>query len=311
VTRLGLRVLTLAGCGVMSTPSCSKEAQVDASAPAARATAPAPATAAAAALPGAASAAFGSAPGLQRYKESWESRLTLPLDPAQPDKGTMVTIERGSAVIEISRPAGAGATATVHFERVEKVEGPGEGTASLDPLSDQTFTVTAGKSASAAIVLQPGASKGAGPRAVTDGISQRVRERVVDAFEPDLYTQALRQTPVPGGLPQPQLATAFVRSFSARDALRGGPALQAESAGLRLNAFDGDRAIFEVSATFKSADASMSMRSSLSGDAVVDQASGQLLKLRLGGPVTLTPAGSPTSAMSGTWVEELKRERTR
>ena len=291
---------------------CAKEAQVDAKAPPVRAPAPPAAeptpTPTAAAAPGGASATFGSAPGLQRYKESWESKLTLPLNPSHPEQGSVVTSERGSAVIEISRPAGAPASATVRFEKVEKVEGPGEGTVSPDPLSDQTFTVTAGKSAQEAVVLQ---GAGTGQRAVADALSQRVRERVFDAFEPDLYSQALRQTPVLGGVPQPQLATAFVRSFSARDAIRGGPRLQAESAALRLKAFDGDRAMFEVSATFKGADASMSLRSTLSGELLVDQVSGQVVKQKLGGPISLTPAGAPTSPTSGTWVEELKRERSR
>ncbi len=241
---------------------------------------------------------FGTAPGLQHYTETWVSSLTVPMQDKQ-----LLTLERGSARIDIATPGSGPAVATIRFERVEKIEGPPQSAAMLDEtLSNQTFSVTAPKAGiQAAAVLKD-------KTIANEAQAQRARERVFDAFEPDALTQALRVAPVPGGQVQPELVAAFVRSFTARDAVRGGPKLFAESAAIRVKAFNGEVAILEVSATFRSADASMAMRSTLTGELLVDQLSGQVRKQHLSGPIELTAKGGPTT--TGTWVEELKREPT-
>ncbi len=220
--------------------------------------------------------------------------MTLPVSNTQ----SVLTLERGSALIDITLEP---RSATVHFERVEKAEGPPDrAVTSVDPISDQRFSITGAQGLPSATVLQ-------GKTVAPEAPARRARERVFDAFEPDQFSQALHQGPVAGGRPRPDLATAFVRAFAARDAVRGGPPLRAQSAALSLKAFNGDVAVFDVSAVLTSADPSMTMRATLEGELVVDQHTGQLLRQKLSGPIELSAAGQ-TSATSGQWAETLSRE---
>ena len=220
--------------------------------------------------------------------------MTVPVSNTQ----SVLTLERGSALVDITAEP---RSATVQFERVEKAEGPPDrAVTGADPISDQRFSVTGAQGLPSATVLQ-------GKTVAPEAAARRVRERVFDAFETDPFTQALHQGPVAGGRPRPDLATAFVRAFAARDAVRGGPPLRAQSAALSLKAFNGDVAVFDVSAVFTSADPSMNMRATLDGELVVDQRSGQLLRQILSGPIELLATGRP-GPTSGQWSETLTRE---